>query len=109
MTHCLMAKQDFKILTPNNEEIYTVPGKNGPDDMKIYTKFPKTPWAHSLYYIGVCLRLKGMVEDRNYPPKNGLRGKNMLRDFCCECIENYNLTIADICKKYRIPMREGDE
>ena len=93
-------KQDFNILTPNNERVFTVPGKNGDLDMKILTEFPYTPWPHSLYYIGVCLRLKGMVEDRNYP--NG-RGKFMLLDFCCDCITKKDVSIKDICSKYKIP------
>ena len=76
-------KTDFKIETPNNEIITTQPGKNGPDDMKIFTTFPKMPWPHSLYYIAVCLRLKGLVEERNYP--NGY-GRGMLASFCLEAI-----------------------
>ena len=94
-------KQVYHLKTPNNEVIYTEPGKNGPSDMKIFTRFPKMPWAHSLYYIGVCLRLKGLVEDRNYPPPKN--GKGMLLSFCRECICNYNLTIREICEKYKIP------
>lgn len=93
-------KQDYDITTPNKEVIYTEPGKHGPADMKIFTSFPHMPWPHSLYYISVCLRLKGMVEDRNYPYG---RGKNMLIDFCKDSISNYDLTIAEICKKYDIP------
>ena len=99
-------KQDYRIETPNMEVIYTEPGKNGENDMKIFTRFPRIPWAHSLYYIGCCLRLKGMVEDRNYPPENGYKGKRMLMNFCCECIENTKESIKDICKKYRIPEKE---
>ena len=93
-------KQEYRITTPNKEVVYTEPGNNGPEDMKIFTRFPKIPWMHSLYYIGVCLRLKGMVEDRNYP--NG-RGKDMLVDFCKDAISNYKLSITQICKKYKIP------
>jgi len=98
-----LAKQDYKIITPNSELVFTVPGKNGVDDMKILTEFPKSPWAHSLYYIGVCLRLKGMVEDRNYP---NAMGKFMLLDFCCDCITKRDVSILDICRKYKIPERE---
>jgi len=96
-------KQDYEIKTPNNELIYTKPGKNGPNDMKIFTRFPKMPWPHSLYYIGVCLRLKGLVEDRNYPTG---RGKHMLLHFCQECILNHKLSILDICKKFKIPIKD---
>lgn len=101
-----MAKQDYKIKSPNNEVVYTEPGKNGPDDMKIFTRFPKMPWPHSLWYIGACLRLKGLVEERNYPQPKGFRGRLMLIDFCRECIENLDVSITDICRKYRIPERE---
>ena len=96
-------KQDYKIITPNKEIIFTEPGNNGPEDMKIFTRFPRTPWMHSLYYIGACLRLKGMVEDRNYP--NG-RGKEMLVDFCRDSIKDYKSLLAEICKKYQIPERK---
>lgn len=99
-------KTDFQIKTPNGEVIYTEPGKNGPNDMKIFTRFPKIPWAHSLYYIGVCLRLKGLVEDRNYPPEKNFQGKGMLMSFCRECIFNTKTPISEICKKYKIPERE---
>ena len=100
-----LAKQDYDIVTPNNEKIYTEPGKNGPEDMKIFTRFPKIPWAHSLYYIGVCLRLKGLVEDRNYPrPK--FKGRNILVEFCNECITRLDKSIKQICKDFNIPTRE---
>ena len=99
-------KQNYLIKTPNNETIYTEPGKNGPNDMKIFTRFPKIPWAHSLYYIGVCLRLKGMVEDRNYPQEKGFRGSRMLLDFLKECIFDRKTPISEICKKYKIPEKE---
>lgn len=93
-------KQEYRIITPNQEVIYTEPGDNGPKDMKIFTRFPRIPWMHSLYYIAVCLRLKGMVEDRNYAKG---RGKNMLIDFCEDAISDYSLSIAEICKKYDVP------
>lgn len=100
-----MAKQDYKIESPNGEIVYCEPGKNGPDDMKIFTRFPRIPWAHSLWYIGACLRLKGIVEDRNYPPAEGYLGKQKLIYFCIECIENYKLSITEICKNFQIPER----
>lgn len=99
-------KQNYRIETPNNEIVYTEPGKNGENDMKIFSKFPKIPWAHSLYYIATCLRLKGMVEDRNYPPKEGKYGSGMLVAFCSEAILNKQISIKDLCKKYKIPERE---
>jgi hypothetical protein len=98
-----MAKQDYKILTPYGEHIFTEPGKNGPDDMKIFTTFPKQPWPHSLYYIAVCLRLKGMVEDRNYPPP--LKGKAMLMEFCRDAVFT-KTPIKEICQKYKIDLPE---
>jgi hypothetical protein len=94
-------KQKYRITTPNDEIVYTKPGKNGEYDMKIFTEFPYMPWPHSLYYIGVCLRLKSMVEDRNYP--NG-RGKHMLLHFCQECILNKNKTIKEICEDFKIKL-----
>jgi len=97
-------KQKYKIITPYDEKIHTEPGKNGVDDMKIFTVFPKMPWPHSLYYIGVCLRLKGMVEDRNYPPEKGLQGKGKLLAFCRDCIVDYKKTIKEICEKHQIDL-----
>lgn len=96
-------KQKYDIETPIGERIYTVPGDRGPDDMKIYTVFPRTPWAHSLYYIAVCLRLKGMVEDRNYPPPAA--GKAKLMEFCRDAIFDRKMTIKDLCKKYEIALK----
>jgi len=96
-------KQNYEIITPYNEKIYTKPGKNGDNDMKIFTRFPKIPWAHSLYYIGVCLRLKGMVEDRNYPPAQGYAGKLKLFHFVKDCIFDRKLSIEAVCKKHQIP------
>ena len=95
-------KQDFYIVSPYNEIIYTEPGKNGKNDMKVLTVFPRNHWPQSLYYIGVCLRLKGFVEDRNYPPPR-YRGKRMLTAFCKDCIESWHLSISDICRRYNIP------
>ena len=100
-----MAKTDYTVKTPYGERIFTEPGKNGPDDMKIYTTFPKLPWPHSLYYIAVCLRLKGMVEDRNYPPPKH-KGKAMLAEFCRDAIFATTVPIRDLCKKYKIDLPE---
>lgn len=96
-------RQHYNIVTPNGEKVFTEPGKNGPEDMKIFTMFPKMPWPHSLYYIAVCLRLKAKVEDRNYPPPAQGRGK--LMDFCYDCIFS-KLSIREICEKHKIPIKE---
>lgn len=101
-------KQYYTIETPYGERIFTTPGKNGPDDMKIFSSFPCQPWAHSLYYIAVCLRLKGMVEDRNYPPPQ--QGKGMLMSFCHDAIFS-RTPIKELCEKYNIdlPGVDNDE
>ena len=93
-------KQNFHVETPKGEIVYTEPGNRGPHDMKIFTRFPKQPWKTTLYYIGVILRLKGLVEDRNYP--HG-RGAKMLLDFIRECILSRKTSIKELCKKYKIP------
>jgi len=93
-------KQNYHVETPQGEVVFTKPGNRGPNDMKIFTEFPYMPWPTSLYYIGVVLRLKGAVEDRNYP--NG-RGRFMLKDFIGECIER-KVPIVELCKKYKIPL-----
>lgn len=95
-------EQRYEIITPYNEKIVTVPGKNGKDDMKILTTFPYMPWPHSLSYIGHCLRLKAEVEDRNYPPGNGFQGRGKLMTFIHECIFKKDMTIEEICKKHGI-------
>ena len=95
-------KQNYSVITPNGEKVFTMPGKNGERDMKIFSEFPKQPWPHSLFYIGLCLRLKGEIEDRNYPPKNGFKGREMLLEFCQDCLYRLDLNIFQICKKYKI-------
>ncbi len=77
------------------------------NDMRIFTEFPKLPWMHSLYYIGTCLRLKREVEDRNYPPPKFL-GRMYLLCFVVECIMTDH-KIADLCNKYKIPLREDNQ
>jgi hypothetical protein len=99
--------QRFEITTPNAEKIYTIPGKNGPNDMKIFTQFPYMPWAHSLCYIGHCLRLKAEVEDRNYPPEKGFQGRGKLMTFIYDCVFNKGMSVEEICRKHGIPTREG--
>ncbi len=98
-------KQNYNIKTPNGERVYTIPGKNGPADMKIFSEFPKQPWPTSLYYVGTLLRLKGWVEDRNYP--EGF-GRVFLVGFIIECIANTSVSISDLCKKYKIPEKENE-
>ena len=93
-------EQNYKITTPKGEQIFTIPGNRGIDDMRIFTRFPKQPWATSLCYIGWVLRLKGMVEDRNYP--NG-QGRGYLMEFICRCISYRKTTIEDLCREYKIP------
>jgi hypothetical protein len=97
-------QQRYRIITPTQEKIWTVPGTRGPDDMRIYSEFPKQPWATTLYYIGCILRLKGFVEDRNYP--NGY-GHAMLAAFFIECICHPEIPIKDLCSKYKIPIQEN--
>lgn len=98
--------QRYDITTPNGERIFTIPGKKGPDDMKILTVFPKMPWAHSLFYIGQCLRLKAEVEDRDYPPEKGFQGRGKLMTFIHDCIFKKDIPLEEICKKHKIPFKE---
>ena len=98
--------QNFKIITPNQERIFTVPGNRGPNDMRIFSEFPKQPWATTLYYVGCILRLKGMVEDRNYP--SGF-GHAMLAAFILECICHPEIKVIELCKRYKIPLQEKQD
>ena len=99
-------EQRYEITTPIGERIYTEPGTRGPDDMKIFTVFPRRIWAHSLCYIGHCLRLKAEVEDRNYPTAKGFQGRGKLAVFVHDCLYSQHLTVEDICKKHKIPFKD---
>ena len=98
-------------------------GKKSERDFIVITEFPQNPHAHSLEYIGSCLRAKAEVEDINYPKftnskqescptcglpieiggeKTGTLGKDWLFDFSRWCIYS-KLTIKEICKKFKIP------
>ena len=99
-------EQNYKIITPAGEKIFTVPGNRGPQDMRIYSIFPTQPWATTLCYIGCVLRLKGIVEDRNY--KTGY-GHGMLAAFIVECICHPEKSIKELCSKYKITLQEKDD
>lgn len=104
-------KQNYNLWTPYGEHIFTEPGSNGPDDMKIYIEFPYQPWPITLYASGSLLRLKGMVEDRNYPPPN--QGAGWLARFGIDCILKREIEMPDdldmplLCQKYKIPLKEN--
>ncbi len=98
-------RQEYEHTTPNGEKVWTTPGENSKDDMKIWTEFPRMPWMTTLYYIGVVLRLKGRVEECNYP--NGY-GWGMLLAFIAECILT-DKSIKNLCIKYKIPLRHPGE
>lgn len=97
-------KQDYDITTPNKERVFTRPGKNGPNDMKIFSRFPTQPWPHSLFYAGLILRLKAEVEDRNYPPP--AQGATFLFRFIRDCIFKRDVPIGELCKQYKIEFIE---
>jgi len=96
-------KQRYKLRTPTGEVVYTEPGKNGPGDMKIFTVFPRIPWMTTLHYMGIVLRLKGMVEDRNYPPNRGYEGAYKLLKFIRDCIVRRTTPIKELCAEYEMP------
>lgn len=98
-------EQRFKIKTPYGEIIETIPGKNGPNDMLILSTFPSMPHAHSLCYIGHCVRIKGEVEERNYPVSDGYQGKGKLMAFLHACLYRPNSTIEQICIEHGIPLK----
>lgn len=96
-------KQDFKLQTRAGEKVYTQPGNRGPNDMQIFTVFPKSPWKTILEYIGIIARLKSMVENRNYPPSQGYEGAWKLLKFLRECILNHKITIRELCANFDMP------
>jgi len=93
-----------KIETPAGEIITLSDGDRAEGDKRIYTQFPRQPWPTTLRYIASILRLKGMVEDNNYP--NG-KGAGFLSAFINEAILRREVTMAELCRKYNIPAREG--
>lgn len=86
--------------------ITTRPGEKGTGDRKIFTHFPYSTFPQSLYYVGSIVRLKARLEDINYPPDKGKKGRKYLLEFITECIMNESLSIYEICKKYKIPIKE---
>jgi len=62
----IKCKQDFYWETPNNERIRTIKGRLGEKDMIILVTLPKKDHAISMACWAYILRLKGLVEDRNY-------------------------------------------
>jgi hypothetical protein len=89
-------------------EIFTKQGKKSENDFKIYTKFPREYWPHTLEYIGYCIRLKAHVEEINYPRERGLQGQKYLHRFIQDCIWKKDLTIKELCTKYKIPEKEDE-
>lgn len=96
---------DGRIITPSNEIITFKPGKKREGDFKIYTEFPYQPWAHSICYIGHCVRLKGEVEDICYPTAEGFQGRGKLLAFLQNCLYRTNRSIEELCKLHKIPDR----
>ena len=97
-----MGEIEKKYICEDGTEIFTGPGKKCENDFKIYTKFPKQFWPHTLEYMGYCLRLKSYVEEINYPRDKGLQGQKYLHRFIQDCIWKKQLTVKEICKKYKI-------
>lgn len=87
--------------TRKGEKLYSEPGSNGPNDLRLYIGYNGSRWAHTLELIGAALRAKAHVEDRNYP--NG-RGRMMLFDFISDCILKDD-PIKELIKRYSIPDR----
>ena len=96
--------------------IYIKDGNRAENDIKIYTKFPNQPWPHTLEYVAAVLNLKTYVEDNNYPHKKGFEASNMLHRFITDGMYDANimepqkaeLTIKEICKKYKIKLNGDD-
>lgn len=96
-------RQKYDFTTDAGERVYTKPGNRGPNDMQIFSIFPKLPWKTTLQYIGIILRLKGIVEDRNYPRDSGYQGAWKLLRFIKDCIVKRSISIHELCKQYEIP------
>ena len=88
-------------------KLLTKPGNKSKNDFIIFTKFPQPTHPHLLEYIGQALRLKGEVEDINYPIEHGYQGHKYLIRFIRECIENKEKTVKEICNEFRIPTRDN--
>ena len=99
-----MSQLPDKYKCDDGTEIECRPGKKSENDFKIYTRFPNQPWPHTLEYIGHCIRLKAEVEERSYPREKGFKGRNMLLHFIQECVFKKEISIKDLCKKFKIKL-----
>ena len=86
---------------PDGSRIDLMQGRKHTDDRILLATFPKERFAYSLRWIATALRLKGYIEEINYPQSEGYKGKTMLLDFLEDAIMK-DITIDDICKKYKL-------
>jgi len=89
-------------------KLFKIPGHKSEKDFIVLTEFPKNPHAHSIEYIGACLKAKAEIEDINYPKtvdgiKTGNQGRDFLFDFMRWCVYRVELPIREICKKFKLP------
>jgi len=95
-------RQNFNIISPHGEKIFTRPGNRGDHDMKIYVQFPESrPFPISLFCTGWIVRLKGLVEERNYPPPRD--GAKKIQRYLKECLFERQTDIIDLCVRHKIP------
>lgn len=92
-----------KYICEDGTEIYCTRGTKSGDDLIIKTRFPNRVQSHKLEYIGQCLRMKGEIEETNYPSGAGYRGKQYLSDFAIECIWRTDIPVLELCRKFKIP------
>ena len=86
---------------PDGSSIQLMQGRKHTDDRILLATFPKEKFAYSLKFIATALRLKSFIEDINYPPADGYKGKKMLLDFLNDAIMK-DISIDDIGKKYNL-------
>jgi hypothetical protein len=104
----LIHKVDFTLITPSGEKVITMQGDRGPYDMKIFSQFPSSrPWAHSMYYVGLLIRLKGEVEDRNYRDTGKGSGREYLWNYFRGCMFS-DTPIRLLCEKYKIKIPQQE-
>lgn len=81
--------------------LYTTEGDRTEGDKKIWIKPTKTPWMPTIECLLAWIRMKGwFVEQNNYP--NG-QGKKYLHRAIQDALYCKDLTIREICRKFKIP------
>ena len=95
--HLKEKNYQLKFQCNDNTRIQTDKGNNSENDFKIFIAPDYEPWAPTFESLGWWLRLKGFVEDINYP--HG-KGKDFLFDYVYRSIYYRWISIPKLYKQY---------